>query len=463
MRLAPEPPEIGDMDGFTEANDLFGYKEFGERLANLVQAIEGPATIILDGSWGTGKTVFAQQWAGLLRQRAIPVIPIDAFELDYHEDPFSAIVGGVMASADKFLPKSKSSDKFKDEFMVASKNLGKRFLPIMANVGLRIASAGVVGTDEVAAVAKTVEILQSKLSEASSAALGTRIAEARQDKEELEAFIIQLASLGRALAKAAAVAVNGKFDPDAPVPLVIIIDELDRCRPDFALGMLERIKHLFATDGIIFVLVTHLPQLEISVAHKYGGKVASTYLEKFYNLRITLPGVKQQKQQASTNFISHLWQNLGIPVDDQQFDQSVREELARLALEKDLSLRTLERLTANIAIVYAATAQNYLRVPPLLTGLCLMRQISPMLYRRARDKTLTWQEVTEFFNLGEWEEGNGRSWFSEWWKFVTISPLPEEDWVKSKWRAINKYHIDDPRDILAFMIGHIDDLIVREG
>ena len=67
MRLTPQEPEIPEVGGFTDANDIFGYRDFADRLANLVQNIDEPLVIALDGPWGSGKSVFVKQWAGLLR------------------------------------------------------------------------------------------------------------------------------------------------------------------------------------------------------------------------------------------------------------------------------------------------------------------------------------------------------------------------------------------------------------
>lgn len=95
MRLTPKPPEIGETDGFTPENDLFGYEEFGAHLANLVCNVEEPVTLLLEGPWGSGKSTFIQQWAGLLRQRDVPVIAFDAFTNDYQEDAFTALVAQI--------------------------------------------------------------------------------------------------------------------------------------------------------------------------------------------------------------------------------------------------------------------------------------------------------------------------------------------------------------------------------
>ena len=78
MRLAPPPLAITDDEGFER--DIFGAKEAGERLANVVTDLEGHSVIVLDGGWGTGKTTFIRQWAGLLRTKGgHPVVYLDAF------------------------------------------------------------------------------------------------------------------------------------------------------------------------------------------------------------------------------------------------------------------------------------------------------------------------------------------------------------------------------------------------
>lgn len=72
--------------------------------------------------------------------------------------------------------------------------------------------------------------------------------------------------------------------------LVIFIDELDRCRPNFAIEMLERIKHYFDDDRIIFVASINREQLIHSISKYYGTNFDSTgYLDKFFDWNIYLP------------------------------------------------------------------------------------------------------------------------------------------------------------------------------
>ncbi|MBK7493258.1 MAG: hypothetical protein IPI17_15895 [Nitrosomonas sp.] len=65
-------------------------------------------------------------------------------------------------------------------------------------------------------------------------------------------------------------------------PLFIFIDELDRCRPLYAIELLERIKHLFVYQGIVFVIATDTEQLKHSINAIYGsGFDSTTYLRRF--------------------------------------------------------------------------------------------------------------------------------------------------------------------------------------
>ncbi len=78
--------------------------------------------------------------------------------------------------------------------------------------------------------------------------------------------------------------------------LVFFVDELDRCRPTFAIEMLERIKHLFDVPNIVFVLSVDKSQLEASTAAVYGEKInAPEYLRRFIDLEYGIPMVQSKK------------------------------------------------------------------------------------------------------------------------------------------------------------------------
>ena len=73
-------------------------------------------------------------------------------------------------------------------------------------------------------------------------------------------------------------------------PLVIAIDELDRCRPPYAVEMLEAAKHLFSVDRVIFALAVNRSQLLHAVKALYGQDFeADDYLKRFFDVDFRLP------------------------------------------------------------------------------------------------------------------------------------------------------------------------------
>jgi hypothetical protein len=93
--------------------------------------------------------------------------------------------------------------------------------------------------------------------------------------------------------------------------LIIFIDELDRCRPTYAIELLERVKHLFDIERLVFILSTDLGQLSHSICAVYGNNFESKkYLKRFIDLDYSLkePDLKKyidsqfKTLQINTNY-----------------------------------------------------------------------------------------------------------------------------------------------------------------
>ncbi len=73
-------------------------------------------------------------------------------------------------------------------------------------------------------------------------------------------------------------------------PLIVMIDELDRCRPSYAIELLEVAKHLFSVDHIVFVLAVNRSELAHSIRALYGSDFdAEGYLRRFFDVDFRLP------------------------------------------------------------------------------------------------------------------------------------------------------------------------------
>lgn len=88
--------------------------------------------------------------------------------------------------------------------------------------------------------------------------------------------------------------------------LVIFLDELDRCRPDYTITMLERIKHFYDDERVIFIYSINRNQLIQTVKNCYGiGFDASGYLNKFFQLTVRLMPVNMSEYINYLGGINH--------------------------------------------------------------------------------------------------------------------------------------------------------------
>lgn len=261
MKVYPTPLKIGDEDGFTPKNDLFGRKQLASGMSHLVATVEDPLVIAFDGPWGSGKTTFLKMWAGELRKDGHRVIFFDAFENDYVEDAFAALAREIIELAENAkLPDVKTIETIR----TSAARLGALLLKSSAKIGLKVAvraaTAGLADFGDFTDAAKDIE---KEAENAADAYMTQLLDRPRKQKEIIAQFREALAALPGLLAPPKA--------GEPQKPLVFIIDELDRCKPLFALSLLERVKHFMAVPNVHFVLGVHMRQLEGSVRYAYGG------------------------------------------------------------------------------------------------------------------------------------------------------------------------------------------------
>ena len=98
-------------------------------------------------------------------------------------------------------------------------------------------------------------------------------------------------------------------EENAKFPLFILVDELDRCRPTYAIEMLERVKHLFNVDNVVFVLATDTDQLSSAIKAVYGaGFDSPRYLNRFFDQTYEFP------EPAVGDFLGQLLRQSAIDV-----------------------------------------------------------------------------------------------------------------------------------------------------
>lgn len=372
MRLFPVPPVIGDETGFDQA-DLFQRQEFGDRLTRLIRALEHPAVLLLDAPWGAGKTTFVKMWEGSLRQQKIPVIHFDAFASDYMADPFTALAGEVLDLAKQHQTDEAKVDEFRKKAFGVAKTLARHGL----RIGVKVATQGFVDIGDSTDSKAGEKAIVDGVSDAADALLLKRLENHAEDRASFTAFRRALAELTTTLVPADLP--EGKRRPR----LVFIIDELDRCRPTFALSLLETVKHFFDVEGVVFLLVTNLQQLEKSVEFAYGAGIdARGYLDKFFHLRALLPAM-QNKHPLTRTYSHHLLKNVPEWFYGIQLDALVGLATS-IAQKHEFSLRKIERAFAYLNIFVASRQNNQAFMPEIAIALCFMKAGAPDSYNTVR-------------------------------------------------------------------------------
>lgn len=126
---------------------------------------------------------------------------------------------------------------------------------------------------------------------------------------------------------------------------IIFIDELDRCKPSFAVSFLERIKHYFSSDRIIFVFSTNISELQNTIKAYYGNYFDGCgYLDKFFDIRLSLPEIWLERY---LNFIGR-----------EISDGYLNNQLLRVISYYKLSMRNINRYLKVFDIAYGSYKQN---------------------------------------------------------------------------------------------------------
>lgn len=322
--------------------DEFKREQIADKAISLLTSEIEVSPMVIDGDWGTGKTEFCHKLINKFKANhtEYSIVYVDAFQADHADNPLMTILAEVML----LLPEGSKKEGFL-----------KRAIPV-ARYGITTAlKAGAshllrANADDLAAgLDKHLEDAANTVIDASVLAV---LREHEKAKENLEALQTTLSELAQ------------------EKPIVIFIDELDRCRPDFAVQMLEVIKHTFDVKGVQFVLVTNTTQLRAAINHRYGPLVdAQRYLDKFLKFSFCLPdGVLgtnfyDDKRLASTEHFNNLIKKSttleGTGLDHQ--NNGVSGFIKLLIAHNNLSLREVETFVRHLEILQTlngALAEN---------------------------------------------------------------------------------------------------------
>ena len=321
--------------------DEFKREQIADKAISLLTSEIEVSPMVIDGDWGTGKTEFCHKLINKFKANhaEYSILYIDAFQADHADNPLMTILAEVMT----LVPKEK-----KKAFL-------QKVIPFV-RYAIKTAAKAAVSHALKTSTTDISEGFNEHIQDAANTAIDVSVIAMLKDhekaKENLEALQIALSELAE------------------EKPIVIFIDELDRCRPDFAVQMLEVIKHTFDVKGVQFVLVTNTTQLRAAINHRYGPLVdAQRYLDKFLKFSFCLPdgilgtNYYDDKRLASTEHFNNLIKKSTTPEGTglDHHNNGVSGFIKLLIAHNNLSLREVETFVRHLEILQTlngALAEN---------------------------------------------------------------------------------------------------------
>jgi hypothetical protein len=421
--------------------DLFGREAFAAGLLNLFGSSRDSLVLALDEEWGAGKTVFAKRLQRRAESEGFPTVYFDAFARDYEPDVFLALASTAL----HLLPKGETK---RVRLREKAKTVGKVLGRVAFKGAVRVATAGTIQAADISDAHEQVATEVSDLVEAElDSLIEHRLSHAKQEEEAFKKFRLALSSISQSASGEAGAR-----------PVVFIVDELDRCRPDYALSVLETIKHFFSAPNVHFLLLCQLSQLAASITTRYGLEIdADSYLEKFIHARVSFPIPKaHERRDQIGRFVRDIMKLMPDDGDDGKLKSGMADFLVDTAIRKNYSLRRIERVLTQFGLCMAFSKANWLRLGAVVYVLCDLKQTNRLLFQKAKIGTLTYKEIRDFYDFDD----EAHSWFIQWLRFFYDKSInfEEEEW-RSLSRSLYRYNVDRPADTALFFANKVVDSI----
>ncbi|MCY3619211.1 MAG: AAA family ATPase [Acidimicrobiaceae bacterium] len=268
-------------------------------LCNLIQTIESPAVIAVNGRFGSGKSVFLEMCAAQLRNAGQEVVEFNAWTQSHTGLPLVDLVSALAKDETAF----------------------KRLLEIAINVGLRAAGILSKGFFSREDFEKSMDL--------------SKFGDWQHTEAQVNGFKKELEKLAK-----------------QREGLVVVVDELDRCLPEQAMAYLNVVRHLFDVDRVVIVLGVNELELRERVRKLYGQDCdAEVYLRRFVDLIVDLP----DPGPRLGHFLDWVYESAGLgdrlKADE---DQHAGRMVRLLAERSGMSLRDIEQTVHQAACVLEA-------------------------------------------------------------------------------------------------------------
>lgn len=353
MRIKHQLPDPSPEKPFE--HDKLKRESQAKALTKICDLYDDGFVLALNGEWGTGKSTFIKMWLASL-QNSRPTAYFNAWSDDYSNDPLPALLATFksLKGEDKL---TDSKRKIWEEIVGFSGKLVKNALPALAG----LLAKRYIGVDNIDKLGEAltkggIEYINDEVKDFS---------ERQEDLKKLQQLLTEFVS-----------------EKDQKKKAVVVIDELDRCRPHYAVAVLELIKHLFSVNGVVFVLAIDKEQLKHAICGVYGSEQlnATSYLLRFIDVEFALSSPNEDVlvryfidyYQLGPGYVN--LHNVELGAFESDFFESL---LVALVKHQKLPIRNLEKLLVKVKLGLETIRPNEYKLPELLLFLAYLTQCYP--------------------------------------------------------------------------------------
>ena len=301
------------------AENLFQIMEKGSASSISDIGQKGSYTISLNAQFGNGKTTFLKMFEHFIKKEKLSshnILSINAWESDFYKEPVIAILSAFVDWVENQNTKKK---KIQKDIINATKGV----IGVLGNMAKQAVQ-----------IKTGVDITEIPQAYKSGKNLFTQEKIISKGNDIFNDFKIRIESIKEVKN------ILSKYLESNNKKLLIIVDELDRTKPDYAIHFLEDMKHFFDIENVIFLVAVNRKQIEATVKCLYGQDMDfEGYYRKFFKQEIDLPDPYKEAQR----FVDELIRETKIKYNLQINDRSYRVESAFLFCRMfNLTLRDIE-------------------------------------------------------------------------------------------------------------------------
>lgn len=371
------------------AYDKFQQKPFADRLTKAISRLysfsEEAYVLSLNAKFGSGKTTFLKMWKTDLTGQGFEVMYLNAWETDFDEDPIIPLTSCLL----DYIKSGKGAEKAKKALrgvLGATALVGNKILEQATGIDFH-ATLNSVGQD----------LKDSDLQEVGMGlykSYSFKLSAYKKLKDELSAYVEELEKK----------------------PLIILVDELDRVRPDYAVKFLEAIKHIFSIHGVCFVLAVDRNQLECSVRQLYGNVDFENYYRRFITREapLTIPAkldlVGFVRQLGDEYFDGKHIQDISFCFAPEKRTTLLNEiaSISKIFCFTPREIQTLFRVFAHFTAVESDNTKrvqdNWLYAAVLLIAIMIH---DPNIYRELGNETIRVREIYDYISSLSYSRDDG--------------------------------------------------------